>query len=408
MRRSFYVFIITLFCIQSSWALESVSADHLTLDQALRLAYEHNPRMVQAREDVNASRGARMTEARWQDPQLEIEPDRISVKQPFDPLGVRYLKGKIARHDVLLKEQLLRQVWGDVYLDVRKAYTDVLLLQRRHQLMSRNLKAIRVFFSHVQMRHRSGALAKNQMQRANIELLSAQSAVVGVGGELAIAKARLNLLLGRSRAEDVIINDVLDEIVSLPTLDSLIGRALEDNPFLRTEQLRFESAAYTLRKEQLSRLPSFAVGFTQENQKDDDDMDHNTGVTLELTVPLWTLFNQGAIDQAKSEKARAASRLEDALRTVDFEVFRLYQEAKAASEQARILGRSRQEAQEMFALASVRYQEGDMSFNEYLEQLKASIQAQSAYLDAFDSVDRIISELEKTMYGSLRKEEFFK
>jgi outer membrane protein TolC len=410
MRQYLYFVGIFMMCFfsQISWADVSLKPEILSLSQAMSVAFEQNPQMVQARQAVEAAQGGRISASRLDNPELTIESDTVSIKQRFDPLGVKHLKGKAARNQVTIQEQHLKSVWSDVYVQVRENYSAVILGQTNLQLQKSNLKGMRQFFSHVQMRHQSGKIPKNQLQRAKIELLKTESEYLKIDNDLNTAKARLNLLLGRSRETPFDIQETLKAEDLELSLQELTQKAIAQSPWIAQEKLELDSAGLQLKQEQLSRLPSFALGLSQTNQKDDDDIDNNVAAMVEVSIPLWTLFNQGGVKKAQAERKAQESKMQAALKEMDFEVYRLYQEARL---QMKLLDLSKQalgEANEMFVLSGIRYQEGDIGFMEYMDQAKTAIGTRRQHYESLYALNNTISLLEKTAYTSLRKEEYLK
>src|SRR3989338_10541003 len=88
----------------------------LGLEEALSLAYQQNPRVVQARKAIEGSQGDLLTARTWANPEVEAEIgglkkndegrrkghlDSITFKKSFDPPGVRHFKSGIATNEVL-------------------------------------------------------------------------------------------------------------------------------------------------------------------------------------------------------------------------------------------------------------------------------------------------------------------
>lgn len=401
MRRQFYltgIFIVYFFVYA-----DAQTVPELTLSQALKTAYTQNPRMVQARQGVIAVQGEKMTAGSWDNPQLEIEPDVIKVKQPLDPFG-KLIKGKAAQKKVLAQEQRLKTAWGGVYEEVRNTYSKVILGKKELELHRTNLKTMRQFFAQVQQRYQSGKVLKNQMQRAKVELLRTQGEYLKAEHDLNMDKAVLNLLLGRPK--DVVFDtkEGLDADNLKLDLDALTRTALEQSPSVKQERFELEASIQNVHKEELNRLPSFALGLQKVDQE--DDKKDEVEAIFEISVPLWGL-NQGEIKKAKAERAAQESRLQEALRRIDFDVYRLYWNAQLQKKQVELAAEALQEANEMFILASLRYQEGDIGFIEYLDQAQTAAVSRIEYYRGLYALQHSINAIEKTVHVSLRGEEFF-
>ncbi len=394
------------------------SNEILGLEEALSLAYQQNPRIVQARKAIEGSQGDLITARTWANPEVEAEIgglrkddegrrkghlDSITFKQSFDPPGVRFLKSKIAQNDVTIQQEALKSVWSEVYLEVREIYARVVLDKKELELKRSHLKSMRQFFSNVQLRYESGQALKNHLQRAKIELLKTESDYLKAENDINVDKARMNLILGRARAIVFEVKDEFKEENLESTLDALVEIALKKRPDVRGEEKTLDSKIKNAHKEQLSRLPSYSLGF----QRIDEDYEKDYAAVVEVSIPLWNL-NQGEVKKARSEREAQKVKLEAMKNEVAFEVYVIYQDAQLALKQLDLFRKSLEEANEMFRLAGLRYKEGEIDFINYLDQVKASMDSRMQYYQGLCQLNQSISALEKSIYSSLRGEEFLK
>ena len=394
------------------------SNEILDLEEALSLAYQQNPRIVQARKAIEGSQGDLITARTWANPEVEAEIgglkkddegrrkghlDSITFKQSFDPPGVRFLKSKIAQNDVTIQQEALKSVWSEVYLEVREIYARVVLDKKELELKQSNLKSMRQFFSNVQLRYESGQTLKNHLQRAKIELLKAESDYLKTENNINVDKARMNLILGRPREIVFDIKGEFKEEILESNLDALIEIALKKRPDVKMEEKTLDSRIKNTKKEQLNRLPSYSLGF----QKTNTDYDKDYAALVSVSVPLWN-FNQGEVKKARSKREAQKVKLEAMKNEVAFEVYVIYQDAQLALKQLDLFRKSLEEANEMFRLAGLRYKEGEIDFINYLDQVKASMDSRMQYYQGLYQLNQSISALEKSIYSSLRGEEFLK
>ena len=99
MKTHFYfsALILLIFTVPSAFANEAFS-----LEQALRIAYSQNPRMIEARKEISASKGRWIQAEAPPDPEMGIsvggfkkteegsqkkKVDSVEVVQPLDPLA---------------------------------------------------------------------------------------------------------------------------------------------------------------------------------------------------------------------------------------------------------------------------------------------------------------------------------
>ena len=282
-------------------------------------------------------------------------------------------------------------------------YSKIILDKKELELKQSNLKSMRQFFSNVQLRYESGQTLKNNLQRAKIELLKTESEYLKAENGVTLDKARLNLILGRPKEISFDIKDELKEESLELNLDELIEIAMTRRPDLKIEETHLDSRIKNARKEQLNRLPSYSLGF----QKVNEDFEKDYAAVVEVSIPLWNL-NQGEVKKAAAERDAQKVKLEALKNEVDFEVYANYQETQLALKQLDLFEKSLEEANEMFRLAGLRFQEGEIDFINYLDQVKASMDSRMQYYQGLYQLSQNISALEKSIYSSLRGEEFLK
>ena len=416
-RISFLTFIfLSQFLIPPMRAAEI--SDTLSLKEALSVAYDHNLQMIEARKTIQAAQGDLITTGTLLNPELEAEIgglkkneegerkghlDSISITQPFDPLGVRELKTKIAKNEVKITEETLKSVWSNIYSRVRSAYMKIILNKKELELAQDNLATMRQLFSNVQIRFQSGQGLRNDLQRAKIELLKAENDYLIAEKEIKINKGQLNLLLGRFLDIPFDIQEEL-KIESLKLdFQKLSEIASAQRPDLKIGKLMMDSKNKNLMKEQLSRLPSFSLGFQRINEEYEKDY----AAVVSINVPFWNL-NQGEVKKARAEKEAQEARLQITKKEIGFDVYQAYLNTEVAQKQMEFLKESVEEANELIRLADLNYREGEIDFINYRDQVKTAIETKVRYYEGIYNLDQNINELERAIYGSLREEEFLK
>ncbi|MCA9402703.1 MAG: TolC family protein [Candidatus Omnitrophica bacterium] len=390
----------------------------LSLEEALELAWKNNPRMGRARLAIESARGEHTAAKSWPEPSLEFEIgglkkgtdgsrkahlDTIALKQPFNIIGTRRLQAALGKNEIVIKEQSLRQVWSEVYVEVRSIYKNLTLIEKELELRRKNLQTMRQFYSDVQVSYQGGQALKNHVQRARIELLKTESECLNAENDRDIAQARLNLLLGRKRDVPFMIENALEEERLAFDLEELQVIASANRPDIQIEQTRLDSSRKELTRQHLHRLPSFALGLEML----DEEYEQDYAILVEISLPLWGL-NRGNIRKAKTEVAAGKIAVKAKQDEIDFEVYAAYRDARLAARQLDLHKQSLVEANEMFRLAGLRYGEGHIDFLNYLDQLSASLDSRMRYYQGLYRLSESISMLEKAVHASLREEEYLR
>ncbi|MBI4711016.1 MAG: TolC family protein, partial [Candidatus Omnitrophica bacterium] len=390
----------------------------LTLDAALTTAYKENPRVVEARKSMEAAKGDLVTAWALPDPEISFEIggfkknedgnrrlnlDNVGIRQGFLPFGVRGLKRDIAKNGILAQEESVRAVWSVIYLAVRETYNRIILDKKELEVATDNLTILRQFYSRVEIRFQSGKALKNELQRAKIELLDAETKCLWAEKEIKTNKARLNLLLGRPVDTPFDIREELREEDLELDFKELCELALKNRPDIKQEELGLDSKTKTLSRERLSILPSPFV----EYDRTTTDYENDSTVSLGMSVPLWG-FNRGEMQKAAAQKEAQQIQLEASKRDALLDVYEAYLSAEFIHRQFELLKKSLEEANELLRVADLRFSEGDIDFINFLDQVRTATQTRTKYYKGLFELSNAVSRLEISMYASLRKEEYLK
>ena len=403
MNVTFGVFMLILLCSGISYAQSA--GETLNFKTVVQLAYQHHPDMLNARASLKLAQGDFINARSFSNPEIELglgDESSFELRQPFSPLGVGFLKSKIAKNEVKIQEQYLKSSWGSVYTKVWQIYSDVLISQNQLELAEQNLESMRHFFGEVQIRYQSGRALKNEVQRAKIELLKTESEFLQVQGKLREAKARVNLAIGRSIDVDFKTEEQLNEYELDLEIEQIKAKALANRPDIKIAGLRVDSARNNLAKEQLSRLPSFFLGLQKTNKESDKDYT----VLLGFSIPIWNL-NQGEVKKANAQKELQEANQSITVNEALLDVHTAFWDVELKKQQLDLFKASVEEAHELLRLAHTRYGEGKIDFLNYLDQVSAVIEAKTSYYQALLNYSQSISHLEVSMNQSLRGEEGF-
>lgn len=416
MRLIIGVFTTILFCIgQGVYA--NTTSETLDFKKSLSMAYENHPAMLEARKALQFAKGDLITARSPLNPEVELEfgglrkneegnrkmnLDTIEIRQPFNPLGVGFLKSKIASNEVKVHEQQLKSTWASVYTQVWQQYSEVIISHKKLELAEQNLEAMRQFFGKVQVKFQGGRILKNELQRAKIELLKAENDFLQAQNQLKNSKAQLNLSLGRSIDIDFDTEEELTEEELSLDFEQIKSQALANRPDIKIAALELDSSRKNLVKEQVSRLPSYFIGFQKSDKADEKDY----AVLFGFNVPIWNL-NQGEVKKAKAEKEFQEVRQKSVTNQALLDVYTAFSDVELKKQQLELFKTSLEESHELLRLANTRYGEGKIDFLNYLDQVTASIEAKTSYYEALLNYSQSISHLETSINGSLRGEEGF-
>jgi len=139
-------------------------------------------------------------------------------------------------------------------------------------------------------------------------------------------------------------------------------------------------------------FPEMAIGIERLTE----DFDNDTALIVEASYPLWSL-NFGDVKEAKAEKEKQKVRLDALTRQVGLEVYKAFLETELSDKQVRIQKKALEEANELLRQVTLRYEEGDVAFITYLENIKTIKETRVAYFNALKTYKENVAELERVI-----------
>lgn len=383
----------------------------MTLEDALKIAYTHNPRMQTAGKETEAAKGRRITQSAFIGPEVSFEiggfksqtqngekvhPDKnldsFEIVQPFDPPGVRFLRSRIAGTNVKIAQGDFLLAWTEVSREVKSAFRGLLYAQEAIKVFRSNLDAARQFLDRVETKFQAGNALKSERIRARIETLRAEEEVLEAEKELQNEKARLNLLLGQSSEAPIEIKGELSRENIEIRHKQFMARALSKRVDLLNQRLRFDASKKAHLKSKLSSLPQPFVGFERTNEDYEDDY----SVLLGAKFPTWD-FNLGEIKETTALKEKEKIALNALEREVVSQVDLAIREVEISGRKYEIEKRALDEANELLREATLQYTEGKLGFIAYLENLRVIKQTRLSYFTAVRNHSEKIAELERAI-----------
>lgn len=389
---------------------EAVKMETLSLDQALRMAYVNNPRMLEARKEISAAQGRWIQAEALPDPELDLSIgglkkqtkdekrvrdgnfDSVAIKQPLDPLGTRFLRGRIAHDGVNISKNQLDLAWAQISAQVITVYAQILAFQKALDVVQENLKTTHQFLTQVDTRFQSGNARKSDLLRAKIEVSRAENELLIVEKDLKVSKGELNLLLGYSAEEEIALSDSLSYEPLHIQYAGLVEKALGQRPDVRIEKTLLSSRKKGFWNAILKTFfPEMAIGV----ERTTTDFDNDTALLLTASYPLWG-FNLGQVKEANAEKSKQAVRLEAFKKQVGLEVYRTFLEAELADKQVVLQKKALDEANELLRQVTTQYEEGELAFLNYLENIRTIKAARLDYYNALKNYQEKIAQLERS------------
>lgn len=409
-------FFISLMCLAATLQAGEAANDLLSLDQCLQIAFQYNPQIIEARQQVEFSRGDWLEAEALPDPEFEMNigglkkdaggsrkgsVDSFAVKQPLDPLGTRFLRGRIASDGVRISKHQVSRTWTHIATEIRKAYVRITTQEKAIDTAKDNLNVTRQFLTHVETRFQSGNAPKSDLIRSKIENARAENEFLVTQKDLRLAKGYMNELLGRPVEAEFMLADTLTYEPLRYQYQALVDQAQTERSDLRAAKLEVSQKKKGVWQALLKTIfPAMSLGI----ERTTEDFDNDTSLLLAASYPLWG-FNLGEVKKAKAEKKIQEVRFEAFKRHVSLEVYQAFTEAELADKQVQLQRKSLEEANELLRQITLQYQENEIDFLNYLENIKTIKETRLGYFQALKNFKEKIAGLEQAFQEAPAPEE---
>lgn len=305
----------------------SLTAAELTVEDAIRLALQHNTTLQAHQANVTAVAGdLRQARTFPHNPRLEIEGslgrERQETRQGARTLTVKLsqefpLGGKWHQRTQVASAGLDRSKWEvhnaqrELLKDVQATFYRLVFLEEKRTLVEQTLDLAQQLVQLAAERYRVGESPQLDVNLAQVEVQQVQRQRLEVLSQLTQARAALNRLLARPPDAPVHVHGTLE--APLPSYDEtqLRVQALQQRPDLRSRQATVAAAQAEVDLARAARVPDIEIGLVFEREETGASVRQTFGGSVALPLPLWNR-NRGAIAAAQA-RTRVAALERDAL-----------------------------------------------------------------------------------------------
>ncbi|MCA9398143.1 MAG: TolC family protein [Candidatus Omnitrophica bacterium] len=415
---------ILLFVFSFLLSICSVSvADDATevmkLQEALIVANQQNPTIVEARKKVEIFESRFKGSKKITNPELDIDVAKIAydledeakfddrtlegevrLNQLIQTWGKRGLSIKIAEDELSQARYELQGLWLDISHEVKKQYNETLLQQKSIELTSDHLERAQRFFEQVNIQFNSGKARNHELARAKLEVSTARNAFLEAETRFYVSMGKLNILLGQNIQDEIRLEDNLTPVELDSQMKDLLEFAVKERADILSQNHELSKKEKQLKLAKRQRLPDVNLGLFVEREEEI----YSAGAGLSFELPLWNQFQQD-IKEASLEKEIAEIHLDTLKKEVTLNVYAAYKNAQLAWQSLLNLEQSIKEANELLRILNIEYQEGEATFLVYLEGLTSFKETKQNYLASLANYNDKIAELEQAVGKTLMKEE---
>lgn len=258
--RSFIHFLIVWFALSSlAWAQTSPSGGDksLNLDDLIVEALQNNPQLRAARNRTAAARTRVDQVTSWDAPQVGVEffqspvrsfPNPLKdqmemdyyIQQMFPFPGKLSAMGKAAEANANMFDQGFRALERKILRELKTAYFELYLVQRKIQINAENQDLMRRFVDIANKQYEVGMGKQPDILRAQTELSTLINAGLNLQKEKRAVEAMINTILSRHANNPLGYVPDIEVNIPLWTFEQLRLLALEARPELKSMNFNIE------------------------------------------------------------------------------------------------------------------------------------------------------------------------
>ena len=194
-------------------------------------------------------------------------------------------------------------VQNETFFRITEAYVDVLKIKEDMEVQKENVKYLQFDYEMAMSKYNLSLLTKDELMKAEAELLKAKMSLENAGNSLTLKKINLAYWMGIDPLSKFEISDTMDDTfyTSIPTrnLEMLIEKAYQKNPQILQQTSKVEVAKEEVTINEKKKYPDIDLN-ARLKVADDFDLNPNAlfHVFLRMRMPI---FNFGRVTSAVEE-----------------------------------------------------------------------------------------------------------
>jgi outer membrane protein TolC len=387
------------------------SGPALTLDEVERMALAANPEIEVAVRRVAIAEAHVPAAGALDDPMAMYRgwgvplqrpwdfndaQNMFSISQTFSGIGKRALRSGVAESDVEVSKAMLDEVRLEVRVRVHKAYDDMLLADDETRIHHQHVGIARQAIEEARIKYSVGKVPQQDMLKAQVALTALAEHMIRFDHDAALARARLNTLLGRDPDTPLQATGEFAALTSLPAAQKLDDIAIQTRPDLIAAD---QAARRSHKEEALAKkayVPDFTIAGGYMLMQPSSNMRNAYMVEGSMNLPWLNHRKHGAeISEATAQATEQDAELA-ALRNAAFgQIQDALVEASAAQQLAHMYhDQLRPQAEATLESSVIAYENDKTDLLSLLDSQMAVIDVDLAWLDAVADFDARLADLE--------------
>jgi cobalt-zinc-cadmium efflux system outer membrane protein len=371
------------------------------LDDLVRLALDKNPALRHAGLDIDAARGRAVQAGLYPNLTVGVVGEEIGkqggiytlplITQEIVTGGKLRLSRAAAERQV--DQAFLAQVQQrfTLFTAVRQGYFESLSIQRRIEVLEQLIRLADQAYEGAQKLLDAKQIAELDALPFQVERDRLRGELDAARRELAAARRRLAATVGVADLPPAPLLGSLE--APLPAYDFEQARAfvLEEHPEIRSARVGVTRAQLTLRREEAEPIPNVTVGAGY--QRNFNDRENQARYEVNVPLPLFNR-NQGNIQAARAELARAVQEVDRVQNDVVRRLAAAFGEYDAARERAERYRTSiLPNARKAYRLALEAFRGGQFEYLRVIQAQRAAAEADLEYVRLLGEAWRAAGEI---------------
>ena len=389
----------------------SIAQDKISLADAIDSAVKNNASIKASNKQVNYYQALKKSNIDIEKTLIDVgygkinsaqNDNRYTLSQNVQFPSVYKNQGDIIKSNIAISELSKSQKEIELKSTVKKYFYQLLLLQRKRQLLQEADSIYNVFMTKVKQRFVAGNADIIEKVTAETQLAQISNQLQALSAGYTVLLSQFNVLINCTKAYEPYGKDVKLTITQLP--DVLM---LNETPALQIQQKNIVKAQQQLKLEQSKLYPSFNVGFNsgtiigwqtiaQNIEKYYSAGQRFNAVNMGIAVPLFSGAQRAKIaashvmiDQTKLEEQAVKQQIHASL----VDAITLYIQHNKILEQYQ--NNSLPNASLLISSATTKLNAGEIGYLEWVIIVNQAIQLRSEYFNYVQQLNEAAIEIEK-------------
>lgn len=387
----------------------------LSLKQVVDTAVKNNPAVIESQKRWEEKQARIPLAKAWANPQLGIMKDDIpnSSLNPFDAMMTEYtftqdimnpakLKamGKMAGSDAEMAKANYQDKQIEVYTTAKTAYYDLLYADKALEIGKENQQLMGQLVQIAQVNYSTGMVPLQDTLRAQTEFSKMTSDLLNMASMAAVAKARVNTVIGRKADTPFTIKEEFSAPPPDFDLAKLQADAQTGKPAVVSMERQVEMAKNGVELAKKQQLPDyqFSIGYKDRKQTEMETTPDTWKMEFMVMLPVWQGKNKAEIKSATAALDASQASLATMQNMTDLDLQMALTEAQSAWRQIDLYKNTViPQAEQSYQAGVVSYTNGKVDFMAVLDSLNALRNVRLDYYKARINYEKAAANLEKAV-----------